>query len=99
MRLKGTCNRCGLCCFGTSADGRAIRCMHLRVSGKPGEPFATRCAIHDARTPMMPIVMVDKLDNQVLGDWVCSCSYGTIFETIEILQKGIGRGCSMELEV
>lgn len=57
VRLTGYCNRCGACCT-LDRDGETYFCEHL-IRLKPlGEENATLCAVHDARTSLMPIRLV-----------------------------------------
>lgn len=88
MQLKGTCNRCGLCChvFG-------FRCINLIVRNTPGEPEATRCAVYADRYENMPILLLDE-QGRIRGKSFCHVGET---EIEGILEKGIGHGCSLEV--
>lgn len=92
MALKGDCNRCGLCC--RSGD---FRCINLIVTGEPGQPFATKCGVHSRRYDGLPIVMVNSEGKIHEGDFYCA--HGSPKETETIIERGIGKGCSLTLEV
>ncbi len=90
IRLVGDCNRCGLCClpFG-------YRCINLIISKPLGEPQATKCAVYSHRWDGMPIMLLDTEGN-IVGH--SKCHKGCPMEIEAILEKGIGRGCSMEVQ-
>ena len=89
IKLVGECNRCGLCCFAGE-----FRCQNLIVTGKPGEPMATACAVHRSRTPGMFILFFDS-QGRVAADGVCG--HNTPAEPLVIIERGIGKGCSLEV--
>lgn len=91
IRLKGTCNRCGLCCF--TED---YRCLNLEITDVPGKPFATRCLVYESRRPEMPILLVNKYTGNVEAMGVCADRNGEE-ETENIIKRGIGKGCSLEV--
>ena len=86
VKLTGTCNQCGLCCY----IGE-FRCINLIVSGKPGEPMASKCGAYNSRYDGMPIVLVDPNGKTRMA----TCSHGSELEDLEIFERGIGKGCSM----
>lgn len=88
FRLVGECNRCGLCCM----DGD-LRCNYLRVA-MLGTPGGTTCAVHANRYPGMPIMLVDGAGKVAA---LAQCAHGTPQDDIEIMAKGIGRGCSLRV--
>lgn len=88
VRLSGLCNRCGLCCF----DGE-LRCQNLIVIGKPGEPLATACSRHGSRYNGMPITMFDP-EGRSYDGYFC---HNDDLETAVIIERGIGKGCSLEV--
>lgn len=89
-KLEGTCNRCGLCCF-----DRDLRCNYLEVTALgPGVAMGTRCRVHAARWPGMPIMLVDAQGSvKAIGQ----CAHGTPQDEVEIIAKGIGKGCSLRM--
>jgi hypothetical protein len=90
FRLEGTCNRCGLCCL----DGD-LRCHYLEVSSLGvGVAMGTRCRVHASRFPGMPIIMID-VEGKVAK--LAACAHGTPQDDIEIMAKGIGKGCSLRV--
>lgn len=88
-QLKGKCNQCGLCCMVGDT-----RCIHLEVRAAPGEPMATRCTVYDRRVKGMPIMLVDPQGNVVN---IANCVFDAPEETAVIIERGIGKGCSLEL--
>ncbi len=90
LTLVGECNQCGLCCF---LDD--LKCGHLIVTGTPGEPCATACGVRGTREDGMKIPMVN-------GEGVvvrhAFCAKDSPNEVDGILEKGIGKGCSMEVK-
>ena len=91
IQLTGECNFCGLCCV---KDG--FRCANLIITGEIGDPEATKCAVYDIRYDGMPIIMIDGNGNSKIGG---KCWYRSDRETLEILDSGIGKGCSLTPEV
>lgn len=91
MKLKGLCNRCGLCCY-----TGPFRCVNLIVTGTPGQPEATKCGRYNDRYAGLPIIMVDREGKILEGDHVCC--HGREDESIIIALKGIGKGCSLEVD-
>ena len=85
MNLTGDCNRCGLCC--TVGNGQ---CVHLEVTGKLGEPGATRCLAYANRYDGMPIF--GRTPNGLVRGW---CRKDSPAETAVIVQW-IGKGCSLK---
>ncbi len=81
--LVGICNQCGLCCM----DGRD-RCINLEIMAIG----TTRCRLYQERYNGMPIVLVSP-DNIVTH--VGICGKDSIYEDRAIIQKGIGKGCSL----
>jgi hypothetical protein len=88
--LVGTCNRCGLCCMMGE-----FRCINLMIEGKPGEPRASRCGRYLDRYDGLPILMVNSEGEILPGIHVCS--YGSEDETLGIIERGLGKGCSLEI--
>lgn len=88
MKLIGKCNQCGLCCM----EGNA-RCINLEILFPLGTPGATRCKIYEQTYPGMPIVLMD--GNRVTG--VARCARGSALDDVEIMAKGIGKGCSLKV--
>ena len=85
--LEGKCNQCGLCCYDNE-----LRCIYLVIKGKIGTPGATECSQYKSRFNEMPIFLVDRQQKLVAP---ASCAMGNQIEELEILAKGIGRGCSL----
>jgi len=71
------------------------RCSALKITRKPGRPFAAECTKYEDRYAGMPIQMVDK-QGKVVANGVCT--QDDVYETMIIVTKGIGKGCSMKLE-
>lgn len=91
IRLVGECNQCGLCCF----IGE-LRCINLIVTGEVGQLMATKCAVHGMRYPGMPIIMVDP-QGRIGMETICGKDDAD--EAFVIIQRGIGKGCSLDLVV
>ena len=90
FKLVGSCNRCGRCC--TDGD---LHCINLEIIENIGKPYATRCRIYDQRTVGMPILLVNSFG---VIEAIASCTFGdSRIETKEIMEKGIGHGCSYEV--
>lgn len=90
LRLTGLCNQCGLCC--TTADG--LRCEHLATTFRPvGEALATSCRVYGQRRHFMPIHMLDAA-GVPRRDAFCAGA-GSAAEAQVILDRGVGRGCSL----
>ena len=101
-RLTGTCNRCGLCCQYEARDGSGlVRCGYLAVDdGAAGlDPIgtagATQCLMHALRVDGMPIPMFYVRDMRPYG-WR-QCAKDSAAEDAIIIDRGIGRGCSLEM--
>lgn len=88
MRLTGTCNQCGLCCLEGSA-----RCINLEILAPLGTPGATRCKVYKERYPGLPIVMID--NGKIVA--IAACAHGSSMDDEIIIQKGIGKGCSLKV--
>ena len=84
MKLVGTCNQCGLCCM----EGDS-KCYHLEVSPLGG----TRCLVYNMRYNGMPIIL--HKGNVVTG--IAACAKDSEAEDMEIIKKGIGKGCSLKV--
>ena len=95
VKLKGNCNRCGLCCV-SFINGTMYRCINLIVRGYVSEPDATTCSVYNARRPEMPILMLDEEGHESPGRHVCC--HGSPDEGAIIMHKGFGKGCSLELD-
>lgn len=93
--LEGVCNRCGNCCSYLH-DGVRVYCEHLLRLESLGTPYATRCRIHDQRTPNMPIRMLDDTGVEITSS---ICAMGSAEETWAILTRGMGKGCSLNLVI
>ncbi len=91
IRLVGECNQCGLCCF----IGE-LRCINLIVTGEVGQPMATACAVHKSRYPGMKILMVSP-SGSIGMETICGKDDAD--EAFVIIQRGIGKGCSLDLVV
>ena len=92
ITLKGKCNHCGLCCF---SKDRSLKCENLGFgAGAIGLPNAYYCKVYDRRIDNMPINMIDK-DGTSYGGYVCAKDSQR--ETFVILERGIGKGCSLEV--
>ena len=87
IKLIGTCNRCGLCC-----RVEHLRCMYLEVTGVIGEAEATRCTVHDRRTPGMPILL---LNANNVAERIGICNHGLPSDNERIAEE-IGKGCSLQ---
>jgi len=92
MNLVGECNRCGLCC-----QTQGFRCLNL-VGPYPLSPTTqsgpTTCAVYDTRYDGMPIVKMNE-EGLIIGG---TCGKNSTAEKLAIIEKGIGRGCSLKLE-
>jgi hypothetical protein len=93
LRLAGTCNRCGRCCE-ERHEGEWYTCTSLELHGAMGAPDATTCRVYDARTDGMPITLLAPSG----ASRASSCWKDSLFETLGILNSGMGRGCSLTLE-
>lgn len=87
--LVGACNQCALCCM----IGK-LRCGHLILRRRPGSPMASRCAIYATRYDGMPIVLYDE-KGRLRGHGVCAKDSPE--DTANIIARGIGKGCSLQL--
>ena len=96
IKLKGSCNRCGLCCTGTAPDGVGWHCEHLLATPTVplGLPEATKCAKYEGRRDRMPILLVRDDGKMVTG----VCFKGSWEETRTILTH-IGKGCSLTMSL
>ena len=94
--LKGDCSQCGLCCLVDAPEGGYLKCMNLIVRDwdKIGQPFATRCGLHESRYDGMQIHLVDREGN-LRGASKCHTGKAEMEAIIE--RRLIGRGCSLEL--
>ncbi len=93
IRLVGECNRCGICCVNQEGTDRFI-CENLEMTNL-GQPNGTRCTVYDKRYNGMPILMY--ADD---GRWVRSlCMKDSAEESQIILDKGIGKGCSLTVQM
>jgi len=90
IQLTGTCNQCGLCCY-----WQGCKCLNLEVIKAPGQPDATRCRVYDKRYDGMPIVLQHRQTGEIFGG---TCGLDSTEETLSIIESGIGRGCSLEIE-
>lgn len=68
-------------------------CYNLVIHSAPGMPGATTCRVHAARYLGMPIMLVSNNAVVALG----TCAHGSPQDEIEIIKKGIGKGCSLKL--
>jgi hypothetical protein len=99
-RLRGVCNRCGLCCQFPARDGTGlVRCGYLAVERTAGLtilgiPGSSSCLMHATRTDGMPIPMRYVRDGAWYG-WR-RCTKDSPEEDAVIRARGIGRGCSLE---
>ena len=91
MKLEGLCNCCGLCCVRDE-----LRCEYLEVIGEIGQPEATRCRVWPVKYNRMPIRMLNK-DGQAVEESVCYVE--SLDEKMAILERGIGKGCSLQVKV
>lgn len=71
------------------------RCINLILEGKPGEPGASRCGRYLNRYDGLPIVMVNSEGGILEGSHVCC--HGAPEEDQIIIERGFGRGCSLEI--
>ena len=85
-KLVGTCNQCGLCCF----DEYGNQCVYLELNNIPGRPQASRCTVHERRTPGMPILLMRDGKVAALG----MCAHGTPLDD-DVIRPFIGKGCSL----
>ena len=99
LPLLGTCNQCGLCCT-AEVNGQLVVCQHLKavIAGgrvKPlGTPEASRCGVYERRVDGMRIAMVNGRGEAVIEATCCKDSWS---EDQVILERGLGRGCSLTL--
>lgn len=89
--LEGICNKCGVCCVGIH-EGEQVFCENLEILGELGSPDATMCRIHASRVLNTPIWMLNSVGERVFET---ICAKDNELETRTILEKGIGRGCSL----
>lgn len=89
--LIGHCNQCGLCCM--DLENR-LKCVHLVIKTTLGLPDATYCDKYASRYDNMPIILENKKGEMVRA---AHCAMGGPIEEMEIVSKGIGRGCSLKL--
>ena len=97
--MAGTCNRCGLCCTVVGEDGKRLVCEHL-VAEFPvkalGAPEASRCRVYEQRVDGMIVRMLDASGTARL---VGPCGKDSAQEDHQILDSGIGNGCSLTVKV
>ena len=99
LTLEGECSRCGLCCSFTQ-DGQRLFCEYLDINDDLGQPMATSCRIWSDRTVNMPIRMINEHGDIIRDiDAGTTCCSGTPNETRIILDRGIGRGCSLTVRL
>lgn len=91
--LRGDCHRCGSCCV-VESEGVEYTCTLLEITGRLGEPHATRCSVYFARTHWMPINMVAQDGRMIHAN--CA-AHGTEAETLAIIRNGVGKGCGLEI--
>lgn len=85
MPLKGSCNRCGACCF-----VGPYRCTNLL--GKTGEK--TTCAVYDKRYTNMPIWLVAPSGAAIQG----YCMHNSLDEELRLMDLVEQGKCSYEIE-
>jgi len=90
VKLTGTCNKCGLCCY----DELGAKCLNLEVVKTPGQPQATRCRVYDKRYDGMPIILQHPTDGSIRGG---TCRLNSTAETLSIIETGFGKGCSLKV--
>jgi len=93
LKLKGDCNRCGRCCEAI-IEGRRFRCTNLQVTNIIGLPKASFCRVYKQRYDGMRIVMQDPSTGLAVDG---TCALNTEEETKAVIDRGIGRGCSLEV--
>ena len=71
-----------------------LRCHNLIIVGELSNPNASRCAVYKNRTPGMAIMM---LTPEGTVGAIGVCAHGTPQDDVVIIEKGIGKGCSMEI--
>lgn len=74
-----------------------MRCAFLAtVNGAPlGRPGATFCTMRRARIHYMPVPLITRQGELVA--WSHCAAHGTKEETDTIIERGLGRGCSLTL--
>ena len=94
VRLVGECNRCGLCCQGTTPEGLRWICEHLAYDPHAlmGAPWATFCRVYAERVDGMAITLRVEDGTRVEG----VCRKDSVEETALILHH-IGQGCSLQV--
>jgi hypothetical protein len=93
VTLEGECNKCGLCCT-AQKGGVWLFCTHLLVAGQLGTEGATRCLAYEHRYDGMPILMRTADGKEQV---FARCHKDSAEETAVIVQKGIGKGCSLRV--
>jgi len=71
------------------------KCLNLEVISRPGLPNATRCRVYDKRYDGMPIVLQHPATGEIRGG---VCRLDSTAETLSIIETGIGKGCSLEID-
>ena len=92
--LVGDCNRCGVCCE-VESYGMTLRCENLEVHGSIGQPWVSRCRAYQTRYDGMPIQLYDIRTGRLIRNSICA--HNSRAETEAILDRGIGRGCSLSV--
>ena len=94
-QLKGNCNRCGRCCV-VYIEGRRFYCQHLRFDADSmiGLPKTAACAVYKQRYNGMPISLIEPHSRLGASG---KCGLNSQEEVDSILERGIGRGCSLEV--
>lgn len=100
LDLQGTCNRCGACCV-VEEGGHRLVCEYLKaeVPVQPlGAPMASRCGAYEYRSHLRPI-QIRMRDAHGTVRLVGQCFKDTWQEDHAIVERGMGRGCSLTLPV
>ena len=86
--LKGSCNKCGTCCF-----IGVFKCENLEVTGIIGMPNATRCKVYDKRYSDMPILLTAPDGRMMTG----FCLHDSLAEEMELTKLIKAGQCSLEV--
>ena len=82
------------CCRMVDA-GKLYTCENLVIVSRVGEPQATYCRVYADRVADMPITMYSPDGAQIER----VCALGSQEESLAILDRGIGAGCSMTVGI
>jgi len=73
------------------------KCSNLAVTKQLGKPEATTCKVHNTRYDQMPIILGVNIGCCGTIVMASTCAKDSDAETKAIVEKGIGRGCSLNV--